>query len=62
MDELVQTLDQLISELSEAAKHSNALGYEGVSIKLSNQLAVDVVKKLQDCNLIKCNEQKVNKS
>ena len=50
MDELVQTLDQLIAQLSEAAKHSNALGYEGVSIKLSNKLAFDIVEKLQSCN------------
>ncbi len=50
MDELVQTLDQFIAELSEAAKHSNELGYEGVSIKLSNKLAFDIVEKLQSCN------------
>lgn len=50
MDELVQTVDQFVSELSEAVKHSKALGYEGVSIKLSNELALEIIKKLQNCN------------
>lgn len=48
MDELIQTVEQFISELSEVVKHSNALGYEGISIKLSNELALDIIKKLQN--------------
>ena len=50
MEKPLQTLDQFVAELSEAAKHSNALGYEGVSIKLSNELALEIIEKLQSCN------------
>lgn len=50
MEKPLQTIDQFIAQLSEAAKHSNGLGYEGVSIKLSNKLASDIVEKLQSCN------------
>ncbi len=50
MEELVQTVEQFLSELTAAAKHSQALGYEGVSIKLSNELALEIIEKLQSCN------------
>lgn len=50
MEKPLQTIDQFIAELSEAARHSNELGYEGVSIKLSNELALEIIEKLQDCN------------
>ncbi len=48
MNKAAETIEQLIAELTTATATSKSLGYEGVSIQLSNTLALDVIAKLQN--------------